>query len=48
MTTPLFTKDQLKRLPKLYETENTALKAKKIIVKLFHPASSWTWYVIEY
>jgi hypothetical protein len=48
MTTPLFTKDQLKRLPKLYETENTALKAKKVIVKLFHPSSSWTWYVIEY
>ena len=48
MTTPLLTKYQMKQLPKLYATETTALEDKKVIVKLFHPASSWTWYVIEY
>lgn len=48
MTTHYFTKDQLARLPKLYATEDTALDNKKVIVKLFHPSASWTWYVIEY
>ena len=48
MTTPYFTKDQLARLPKLYATEDTALDNKKVIVKLFHLASNWSWYVIEY
>lgn len=48
MLTPYFTKAQLRQLPKLYETEDIALEDKKAIVKLFHPASNWTWYVIEY
>ena len=48
MLTPYFTKDQLNQLPKLYETEDIALEDKKVIVKLFHPASNWTWYVIEF
>jgi len=48
MLTPYFTKVQLKQLPKLYETEDIALEDKKVIVKLFYPASNWTWYVIEF
>jgi hypothetical protein len=48
MLTPYFTKAQLNQIPKLYETENIALEDKKVIVRLFHPASNWTWYVIEY
>jgi hypothetical protein len=48
MLTSYFTKAQIKQLPKLYETEDIAIEDKKVIVKLFHPASNWTWYVIEY
>jgi hypothetical protein len=48
MLTPFFTKVQLSQLPKLRETEDKALEDKKAIVKLFHPASNWTWYVIEF
>jgi hypothetical protein len=48
MFTPYFTKAELTALPKFYTTEHIALENKQILVKLFHPGSSWTWYVIEY
>lgn len=35
-------------LPKLYATENVALKEKMLLVKYFTPDSSWSWYVCEY
>lgn len=44
----LMTKTLAKKLPKLYDTENEALENKLAIVKFFHPASNWTWYVIEF
>ena len=37
-----------KKLPPLYSTEDVALEDKMAVVKFFHPASSWTWYAIEY
>lgn len=48
MTTKYFTKSELATLPKLYETEDIEPEDKLVHVKLFHPASNWTWYVIEY
>jgi hypothetical protein len=44
----LLTRDLIRKIPKLYQTEGTPLREKLAIVKLFHPASNWTWYVIEY
>lgn len=44
----LMTKELADRLPKLYETERVALPEKVAHAKFFHPASNWTWYVIEY
>jgi len=44
----LITRELAAKLPKLYETERVALPEKVAYVKLFHPASSWTWYVMEY
>ena len=44
----LITRELAARLPKLYETESVALPEKVAYAKLFHPASSWTWYVMEY
>jgi len=41
----LLTKEIEKKLPKLYSQENE--KNPKIIIKFFHPLSSWTWYVVE-
>ena len=41
----LMTKEIEKKLPKLYSQET--VKNPKIIVKFFHPLSSWTWYVTE-
>lgn len=35
------------KVPGLYETEHAPLPEKVAHVKLFHPASSWTWYIIE-
>jgi len=45
----LLTKEIEKKLPKLGSTswEDDADIDPKIIVKFFHPRSSWTWYVIE-
>ena len=44
----LLTKELAAKIPKLYETEDIALEDKLAVVKLFHPASNWTWYIIEY
>jgi len=41
----LLTAEIIKRLPKLYSQEEVSNP--KIIVKYFHPLSSWTWYVTE-
>ncbi len=44
----LLTKSIAKKLPKLYDTEHEPLEDKIAIAKFFHPATNWTWYVIEY
>lgn len=44
----LLTKEIAAKLPGLYTTEGVALPEKVAYAKLFHPASSWTWYVMEY
>jgi len=41
----LITKEIEGRLPKLYSQESVSNP--KIIVKFFHPLSSWNWYAIE-
>jgi len=41
----LLTKEIEKKLPALYSQEKVANP--KIIVKFFHPLSSWTWYAYE-
>jgi len=41
----LLTKEIEKRLPRLHSQEE--VPNPKIIVKFFHPLSSWTWYVVE-
>ena len=44
----LMTKTIEKRLPPLHGTEGVCLKDKVVRVKFFTPASSWTWYGVEY
>ena len=44
----LLTKELEKKLPKLYATENVKPEDKVVVVKFFHPFSSWTWYAVEY
>lgn len=44
----LLTKTLEKRIPGLYETEGVPIKEKLVLAKLFHPAATWSWYVIEY
>jgi len=41
----LLTKEIEKKLPKLYSQEKVSNP--KIVVKFFHPLSSYTWYVVE-
>ena len=41
----LLTKEIERKLPKLHSQEEVSNP--KIIVKFFHPMSSWTWYVVE-
>lgn len=43
----LLTKEIIKKLPKLYATEEIELRDKTVVCKFFCPWSSWTWYVIE-
>lgn len=44
----LITKDIARKLPALYSTESVPLPEKVAHVKLFHPVSNWTWYIMEY
>ena len=40
--------EQIKNaLPKLGDTESTAMGERDIVCKFFDPCGSWTWYVIE-
>ena len=43
----MITKAILKKLPKLYSTENISVEQKNVICKYFSPVGNWTWYVIE-
>ena len=43
----LLTKELRKKLPALYATESIPLKDKIAVAKFFHPASAYTFYVIE-
>ena len=43
----LFPEKLLQRVPALYHTEGKGYDATAII-KIFHPMSSWYWYVVEY
>lgn len=42
----LLTKELIKSIPKLYETENE--EDKLCVVKLFNPNGVGTWYIVEY
>ena len=44
----LLTKELIKQIPKLYETEHLEPEDKMIQAKLFTPWTTWTWYVIEF
>lgn len=44
----LLTKELIKKLPKLYETEGKAEDEKMCIAKLFNPTGAGTWYIVEY
>ena len=46
--TTLLTKEIIKKIPALYETELIEPEDKMIHAKLFTPWTSWTWYVIEF
>ena len=43
----LLTKEILRKLPRLYSTENTPLAGKTVVCKFFTPDANWTWFVIE-
>ena len=43
----LLTKEILRKLPRLYSTENTPLAGKTVVCKFFTPDSNWTWYALE-
>ena len=43
----LFPQNLLETMPKLYTTEGKGYDATAII-KLFHPLSSWYWYLVEF
>lgn len=43
----LLTQEDLKRLPKLGETDGQGMKA-VAYVKFFHSCSQWTWYATEF
>lgn len=44
----LLTKELEAKLPRIGATENVPLDEKMLLVKYFHPMSSWTWYGVEY
>ena len=43
----LMTKELEKKIPDLYETEETNLNDKTIVAKYFHPFADWAWYLVE-
>jgi hypothetical protein len=43
----LISREELKTLPKLYETEEISVENKLLYIKLFIPSSIWTWYIAE-
>lgn len=43
----LLTKEIIKKLPKLYATEDIELTEKLVICKFFNPCGVGTWYAIE-
>jgi hypothetical protein len=44
----LLTKDILKKLPALYQTDSLPQDEVKVIVKFFNPIGAGTWYATEY
>lgn len=44
----LLTKELARSIPPLYSTEEVQLEDKTAAVKLFHPLTDWTWYIIEF
>lgn len=44
----LLTKELIKKIPKLYETDGLSDEEKICVVKLFNPVGAGTWYIIEY
>lgn len=44
----LLTKKLRQKLPSLYTNENKKPEDVQIVVKFFHPWSSWTWYATEF
>lgn len=44
----LLTNELIAKLPRLNETDEVPVPNKVAQVKLFHPASTWTWYIMEY
>lgn len=44
----LLTKTIEKKLPNMYETEDTPTQDKVVHVKYFCPWNHWTWYGVEY
>jgi hypothetical protein len=44
----LLTQALEKQIPGLYTTERVPILEKVAWAKLFHPATSWSWYVLEY
>jgi hypothetical protein len=44
----LLTKEILAKLPALYANDGKNPEDVKVIVKFFHPASSWSWFATEY
>ena len=44
----LMTKEIEGKIPALYSTEQSDYKDIRVYAKFFHPASSWTWYALEY
>lgn len=44
----LLTKEILSKLPPLYATENVPTDEKVCVCKFFHPASRYTYFVIEF
>ena len=44
----LFTKEILRKMPKLYDTDGKPKNEVKVQAKLFNPCGAATWYITEY